>query len=219
MWSFRPSFFTVAFAAALAVAVTWACPAEAAASPLHVGYLELAGGAHAPVYGPHYRDFFGPGPRVGVRGGAFRPPAPGGRHALALEFAFEWDHLSDQVPDLRDQTYEFDEYRCMLGARWLYFAGPRLQLYGRLAGGVEVLATGGTARWGKRDFNVSESDAGFVAELGVGASWRLGGVNVGAELAVPWARHEDDGVVSRYDLDTAYDALSLDVLLTVSTRR
>jgi hypothetical protein len=205
----------VRFLAVLSILSLFPLPARAA----HRGFLELAAGAHTPLLGEQYRDMFGPGPIWGIRGGAFRAPMAGSRNALALEFAFEWVQLSDDVKDMPDQTYTFDEFRCMFGGRWMFFVHPSMHLYVRGLGGVEILSMGGTTRFGRASFNTSKSYAGLAIQGGVGASWRLWGVNVGAELTMPWSSHEDDGSQSKYHVDTAYDAFSVDLMLTVSTRR
>ncbi len=194
-------------------------PATARGAVSHRGFVEVVGGTHTPLFGTRYRDLFGTGPVLGFRGGAFQQPDPGGHNAFALEFAFEATHPSDSVRDLPDQTYDFDEFRCLFGARWMYFVRPEMHFYLRAMGGVDVLAIGGTNTLAHKTVDASKSEAGIGAELSVGSSWRLGSINLGVELTVPWSMHEDDGTASRYHVNTSYDALSVDLMLTVSTRR
>jgi hypothetical protein len=184
----------------------------------HHGFLEVAGGGHVPLLGQRYQEMFGPGTVLGLRGGAFHLSQPGARHAFALEFGFDWVRLSDDVRDRPDRSYDFDEYRCLFGGRYLFFARPELHFYARAVGGVEVLAEGGVNRIGKVRAEASGTNAGAAAELSLGSSWRLGSFNLGVELAVPWSEHRDDGLLGQ-GMSTGYQALSVDVLLTVSTRR
>jgi hypothetical protein len=196
-----------------------ALPGRAGAAVNHRGFLEVAAGGHVPLLGTRYRDMFGPGTVLGLRGGAYRPTQPGTRSTFAFEFGFEWVHLSDDVHDQPDQTYAFEEFRCLFGARWMYFVRPELHLYARAVGGVEVLTIGGTTTIAGVKAQTSGSNAGLAAQAAAGASWRLGDVNLGLELLVPWSEHQTDTMESHVDLNTSYEALSVDLLFTVSTRR
>jgi hypothetical protein len=194
--------------------------APAAQAHKHRGFFEVAAGAHTPLAGEQYQEMFGPSPAFTLRGGAYRPPPPGGRNAFALEFGFDWANMVDDVPDqVGVQTYSFDEFRCLFGGRWMHYLKPDLHLYLRAAGGIEVLSQSGTMMTFGKELNASDSYAGVAAQLGVGGSMTFGKVNVGLEISVPWSSHSDNGPSGRYELDTSYDALSVDFLLTLSTRR
>lgn len=172
------------------------------------GFLALLAGLQLPVGDSDWKDIADPSPKLAVRAGAMQ-------HGLGGMVSVDW--TGEQLTSKYSNPNGFDTgasaYRFrLLGHVVVERAfGPKLVLDGRLGAGLDVAH-------GSYDFTLlgqhsqdSRSDVGWAFELGGGAWWNLGSMEIGGEVALPIGSHDTPSkngtigfVYTSYDIDLLF---------------
>ena len=165
--------------ALLPVLVLNLAPARAAELTPHI---EAVAGAELPVGGDDYTEHVSGGPKLGLRAvGLFERARP---WAVGVELAADVARLEWL------DNFDLDRWRGLAGARLVYRATPRLQLFARGLAGIDHRSGGLQFQAPGEHVGLStlRLDATALAlELGIGAKLTLGRFVLGAQLGLPVA--------------------------------
>jgi len=177
------------------------------------GFAEVVGGVMVPVAEDDYTDVIDESLKLGVRLGSL---GPGG---YGPEVAADWTAMDDGIDEVLGVETALSRYRLQLGARFGKPIGRNAEVFGRVAGGVDIVHFTADGTVVIVDVDYSETDLGIAAEVGAGVAVNLGKVSVGGQVALPMAFHfEEDDPADPQDIDLEYTGIDIDLLFTVAVK-
>jgi hypothetical protein len=149
-------------------------------------------------------------PKVGIRAGALGESHVGGM------LTADWTPISYNY---QNQAVDVAAHRFRILAQLMFEqrVAPKLDLELRAGGGIDIAHASADATILGTTFHASDTDVGWAAEIGGGAFFALGDVDVGGELAFPFAGHSHragNGNEITFD----YTSIDVDFLFVVRLR-
>jgi len=149
-------------------------------------------------------------PKIGVRAGAIGESNVGGM------FSVDWTPISNnyKTPGVDVSTHRFRIQAHVLFEK--HFA-PKLTFSARMGGGIDIAHASADAAIGALQFHASDTDVGWAFEAAGGVWFRLGDMDIGGELALPFGGHSHRAS-STSDVTIDYTSYDVDLLFGVRLR-
>lgn len=176
------------------------------ATPAHAdSFVDLFGGISIPVAEEDWTDTVETSPKLGVRVGAF--PNNAGVYVGA-----DWMPVNTDYQDNAFADVSAHRFRLMAGA--IFHQNLSNTLAANFRGGVGAdigyVSVSGEA-FGVR-YEDSETDTGFGFELAGGIWAKFGNMEIGGDVQLPVAMHDDDNTD---DIDLDYTSIDIELLFGV----
>jgi hypothetical protein len=175
-------------------------------------YAGAVGGIMSPLGDSHsdksgWSDQVGSGPKLGVRAGA------NGESGLGGMFSADWTPVNyNYQSNFTDVSAH--RFRILAHLTFEKMVLPKLSVFGRAGGGIDIAHASATVTVGPFSGNASDTDVGWAFELGGGAYFHVGDVQIGGELAVPWGGHNHKAQNGQ-DITFNYTSTDIDILFGV----
>ncbi len=146
-------------------------------------------------------------PKLGIRGGATGDSGLGGM------LSADWTPINY---NFKNTFTDVSAHRFRILAHILFekLVGSKLTVFGRAGGGVDIAHASATVTIGPISGNASDTNVGWAFELGGGAYFNVGSVQIGGELAVPFGGHSHKAS-SNTDITLDYTSTDIDILFGV----
>lgn len=154
-----------------------------------------------------WEDQVGSGPKVGIRGGATGASGLGGMVSV------DWTPVNY---NFNSNFNDVSAHRFRILAH-LVFEKPiasKVTVFGRAGGGIDIAHASATQTLGAFSTNESDTDVGWAFELGGGAYFTVGSVQIGGELALPFGGHSHKATTAG-QIPFDYTSTDIDVLFGV----
>lgn len=149
-------------------------------------------------------------PKLGVRAGAVGDSDVGGMVSA------DWTPISYNY---QSQAVDVGAHRFRILAHLLFEKqiASRLTISARAGGGIDIAHASADATVLGTTFHASDTDVGWAFELGTGMWFKLGSLDLGGEVALPFGGHSHKAS-STSDITFDYTSYDLDVLFGVRVR-
>jgi hypothetical protein len=191
---------------ALAAVLLAAAPAGADS------FAGAVGGIMIPLADSHsdnsgWSDQVSSSPKLGIRGGAT------GASGLGGMISADWTPANYNY---ESATTDVSAHRFRILAHLLFEkeVASKVAVFARAGGGVDIAHASATVTIGPFSGNASGTDTGWAFELGGGAYFTVGSVQIGGELALPFGGHSHKAS-SNTDITFDYTSTDVDVLFGV----
>ncbi|HEX5059686.1 MAG TPA: hypothetical protein VFV99_10020 [Kofleriaceae bacterium] len=169
-------------------------------------YVELAGGISIPAGDDDYTNNVETSPVLALRAGAFPKE-------LGLFFGAEWAPMNTDYENNQFADVSAHRFRLMAGGIIHHNISNLLAFSARGGIGADIAYVNIDSVVGDQ----SDTDVGLGFEFAGGLWAKVGGLEVGGELAIPISTHDDDNPGDFIPLDyTAYDVQLLFAVRFVS---
>jgi len=149
-------------------------------------------------------------PKIGVRVGALGESNVGGMLSV------DWTPISYNY---QSQAVDVSAHRFRIQAHVLFekhFA-PKLTFAARAGGGIDIAHASADATILGTNFHTSDTDVGWAFEVGGGVWFRLGDMDIGGELALPFGGHSHKASNTN-EITFDYTSYDVDLLFGVRLR-
>jgi hypothetical protein len=193
---------SIAFAAVLLAAA----PAGADSfAGLVGGFMTPLGDSHSDNSG--WKDQVGSSPKLGVRAGE------NGESGLGALFSADWTPVNYNVrTNLADVSAH--RFRILAHLTFEKMVMPKLSVFGRAGAGIDIAHASASATVLGQTFSASDTDLGWAFEVGGGAYFHVGDIQIGGELAIPFAGHNHKANGTS-DITLDYTSTDLDILFGI----
>lgn len=193
---------SLAFAAVLLAAAPAGADSFAGAV---VGIMNPLADSHSDKSG--WADQVGSGPKLGVRAGAT------GESGLGGMISADWTPVNYRL-NSNFNDVSAHRFRILAHIAFEKLVAPKLTIVGRAGGGIDIAHASATQTIGNFSTNESNTDVGWAFELGGGAYFNVGSVQIGGEVALPFGGHSHKSTAAG-DIPFDYTSTDIDVLFGV----
>jgi len=155
-----------------------------------------------------WTDQVGSGPKLGVRAGAT------GESGLGGMISGDWTPINYNYQGNGGLDVSAHRFRILAHIVFEKLVAPKVVVVGRAGGGIDIAHASATLTVGPFSGNASDTDVGWAFELGGGAYFNLGSVQIGGELALPFGGHSHKAQNAQ-DITFDYTSTDIDVLFGV----
>jgi hypothetical protein len=185
------------------------CTVLALAAPARAdSFVDIFGGMSIPIGDDDWERTVDESPKIGVRVGAFPDRIGGFLQA-------DWTPVNQEADEGPFPGGETDisahRFRMLAGAMLRHPISNTLVFSGRAGLGIDIAYASVSGNIAGFEIDESETDAGLAVELGAGLWFKAGSVEVGGEVGLPMAFHDDDN----QQIDFVYNSYDLDLLVGV----
>jgi hypothetical protein len=175
----------------------------AVATPAHAdSFVELAGGISIPLGDDEWTDLVETSPTLAVRAGSV-PKNLGG--FLSVNWMPTNTDAQGWSGPITSGDISAHRFRLVAGPMFRHQVSNTLAVTGRAGVGADIAHASVEGTVLGTSFEESETDVGFALDFAGGVWFKVGGVEVGGEVAIPFGFH-DDVNDSNVNFDyTAYD--------------
>jgi hypothetical protein len=174
-------------------------------------FVDLSGGISIPVGDDDWTELVESSPKLAVRVGAF--PKELGGYLQADWSPVNTNAQGWDLGGLGNADISAHRFRVTGGVLFHHNVSNTLVVTGRGGIGADIAYVGVSGTVLGQSFDESETDAGLGFEFAGGVFFKLGNLEVGGELALPFAIHDDDNpepaadfVYTSYDIDLMFVA-------------
>jgi hypothetical protein len=167
-------------------------------------FVDIFGGLATPLGDSDWKDSVDASPKLGLRLGAF-PNEIGGFVSA------DWTPYNTDSDGNFGVDVSAHRFRLMGGVMFHHMVSNTLVATGRGSIGADIAHASATFDFLGTHTEVSDTDVGLGLEMGVGLWFKVGGMEVGGELAIPISTHDHEGGQDRiafkytsYDLDLLF---------------
>ncbi len=151
-------------------------------------FVELAGGVSLPMGDDNWTDAVESSPILAVRAGAV-PNKIGGF------FSAEWMPTNTNASGWQIGNSGADlsahRFRLIVGPMYRHELSNTLAVDGRFGIGADIAHASVEGNVGPISFDESETDVGLALDFAAGVWFRIGNVEVGGTVAIPFGFHDD----------------------------
>lgn len=168
-------------------------------------FLELAGGISIPLGDDEWTNLVESSPKLALRAGAVPKQ-------LGFVVSADWtpvntDAGSWSVPGASGDV-SAHRFRILVGPMIRHAVSNTLSVTATAGIGADIAHASAEATVLGANFESSETDVGLGFEVGGGVWFKVGGVEVGGQVAVPFGIHDDDNDT----LDFSYTSYDFEIL-------
>jgi hypothetical protein len=176
-------------------------------------FVGASGGVMVPLGDSHqddmgWSDQVSSSPKVGVRVGGV------GRAGLGGMLTADWTPISynfnSQLLDVSAHRF-----RILVHALFEKPVAPKLTLAFRAGAGIDIAHATADLIAGP---DLADTDVGWAVEVGGGVWWRVGSLDVGGEVALPFGGHSHDAKPLSTEITFDYTSYDLDFLFVLRLR-
>ena len=168
-------------------------------------FVEVAGGVSLPLSDDNWTDAVESSPLLALRVGAF--PNEIGGYVSADWMPTNTDAEGGTFPG-GSTDISAHRFRLMVGPLFHHAISNTLAVTGRACVGADIAYASASGTVLGASYDESETDVGLGFEFGGGVWARLGGIELGGEVAIPIGLHDDDNDVIDFD----YTSVDLQLL-------
>jgi hypothetical protein len=169
-------------------------------------YVELAGGFTTPLGDDDWDNAVESSPKIALRIGSF-PKELGGFVSA------DWTPYNTDSDSAFGVDVSAHRFRLLGGVMFHHLVSNTLVVTGRGGIGADIAYAKATVNFGPIMGENSDTDVALGFEVGVGLWFKTGGMELGAELALPFSIHDHEG--GNDGIDYQYTSYDLDVLFGV----
>lgn len=175
-------------------------------------FAGAVGGIMIPLADSHsdnsgWADQVGSGPKLGIRGGA------NGESGLGGMISADWTPVNYNY---RSNFADVSAHRFRILAHLTFdkLVLPKVSIFGRAGGGIDIAHASASATVLGTTFNASDTDVGWAFELGAGAYFHVGDIQIGGEMALPFGGHNHKANGNN-DITLDYTSTDVDILFGI----
>lgn len=175
-------------------------------------FVDLSGGVTIPVGDDEWTELVESGPKLAVRVGAF--PKELGGYIQADWTPVNTDAQSSwSLPGIGSAELSAHRFRVTGGVLFHHSVSNTLVVTGRGGIGADIAHANVSGEVFGNEFDESQTDVGLGFEFAGGLFFKLGNMEIGGEVAMPFAIHDDDN--NEPDIDFNYTSYDLDLMFIV----
>lgn len=164
-------------------------------------FVELAGGISIPLGDDEWADLVETSPTLAVRAGSV-PNNIGG--FLSVNWMPANTDAQGWSGPFTSGDVSAHRFRLIAGPMYRHQLSNTLAVTGRAGVGADIAHASVEGTVLGTSFESSETDVGFALEFGGGVWFKVGSVEIGGEVAIPFGFHNDDNMDIDFDY-TSYD--------------
>ena len=147
------------------------------------------------------------GPKLGVRAGATGDSGLGGM------ISADWTPVNY---NFNNNFTDVSAHRFRILGHLVFekLVAPKLSIVGRAGGGIDIAHASATVTLGPFSGNASGTNVGWAFELGGGAYFHVGDVQIGGEVALPFGGHSHKAS-NNTDITFDYTSTDVDILFGI----
>lgn len=154
-----------------------------------------------------WADQVGSSPKLGIRGGAT------GTSGLGGMISADWTPVNYNY---KNNFTDVSAQRFRILAHLLFekLVAPKLTVFGRAGGGIDIAHASASATILGTTFNASDTNVGWAFEVGGGVYFNVGSVQIGGEVALPFGGHSHKASGNN-DITLDYTSTDVDILFGI----